>query len=229
MATEVRIAEMALSRIGVARRFTGDVDGTLANCTDTSPAKELAQEWFSDVRQRALVEAPWTFARKYARLTVVEEDLVGTVQPWASHYQRAYGYPADCLRARRFARDPHSRFWAADTEPSHWPWRDLLWAFIVRVHDDETVILSNVAATDADLEYTEDVTDTARFPAMFTSAFAWLLGSEMVLPLAVDLQKAQLCHQMYRAESWKAAAHMLNEELPPPPADEEWIRSRGGL
>jgi hypothetical protein len=228
--TEIVICNMALSRIGVSEPLTGDEDGTLAACTDTSVAKSQCELFYERCRRRLMSAVPWPFARKFKTLTRVSD---GGTSPnreiWADEWQNAYGYPDDCLIARRFVNDKGLGYYRrAAYYESRLPWSDdNEWKFEVRVHDGDKVILTDVQPSDADLEYTEDLTDASRFTEPFASTLAWQLASELALPLDVNVSKAQAAKQAYYTELSEAAAYVFNEEQPPERGDEAFLNARG--
>jgi len=216
---------MALSRIGVSRPLQGDVDGTLANCTDDSVSKEQCDLFYERCRKRAMSFTPWTFARKFATL-VLNDD--GTDEIWEDEWENAYTYPADCLVARRFVNDKGLGYYRRTYDEGRWPWADENeWKFVVRTHNSTKVIMTDVDTDDADLEYTENLTDTSRFSEEFASALAWLLASEIALPLDVNVSKAQAAKQQWYLERGEAAATIFNEEIPPEKGDQAFLNARG--
>jgi hypothetical protein len=223
--TEVVIGNMALARIGVSRPLSGDQDGTLANCTDTSVEKEQLDLWYDQSRQRALTEYAWQFARKSVLLTQAS-DGVGEI--WDDEWDNAYELPTDCLMARRFVNDRGLGYYRYGCSEGIWPWGDdSEWKFVIRAHKGAKVILTDVSTADANLEYTENVTDVTRFTRPFAAGLAWLIASELALPLDVNVGKAQAALQTYYATAQQAAAFSANEEIPLPQGDQQFLNARG--
>lgn len=213
-------------RIGVSRPLDGDADGTLANCTEDSAAKDALDRLYARCRDRVLIEWPHTFARKFATLTLADD---GTDEAWEDEWDFAYEYPADCMKARRFVSDNGWGYYHWGSVEWNWPFSvQDEWRFVVRVHDGAKVILTDVDEEDADLEYTEQVTDLDRWTEPAASALAWLLASEIALPLAVDPTKARMAYQMYMEEIWRAAAHQANERVEGPEEDSMFVSARRG-
>ena len=223
--TEVVIGNMALARIGVSRPLSGDIDGTLANCTDTSVEKEQLDLWYDQSRQRALTEFPWQFARKFVALTQAS-DGVGEI--WDDEWDNAYEYPTDCLMARRFVNDRGLGYYKYGCSEGIWPWsEEYEWKFVVRSHNNAKVIMTDVQTSDANLEYTGNVIDVTRFTRPFAAGLAWLIASELSLPLDVNAGKAQAALQVYYATANQAAAFSANEEIPLPQGDQQFLNARG--
>lgn len=84
--TEVQIANLALSRIGIAR--------TISALTDSDQEAVTCNLWYAPLRDEVLTAYPWPFTQKYVTLGLVEED---PNDDWAYSYR----YPSDCLIARR--------------------------------------------------------------------------------------------------------------------------------
>lgn len=230
--TEVTVCNMALNRIGVSRELDGDVDGTLANCTDTSLEKELCDRWYARARNSVLEAHPWTFARKYVTL-VLNDD--GTGEIWTDEWANAYTYPSDCLKIRRFVNDVGAGVEGGGYSHGHLGTRYFgsgafgQWRYVVRVHDSTKVILTDVATGDADIEYTYEATDASMFTESFASCLAWKLGSEIGIALDANPARSTQALQMYLGELKAAAASMLNEELPHRDGDGEFLQARDDL
>lgn len=232
--TEVSICEMALRRIGVAQRFEGvTASGTLADCTDTHPNKLLCDVVYPEKRDIHLESFPWQPFRAYERLVLFDDnvnDSTDVLHPWGQEWRFAYRFPAGMLRMRRFVNDSNWRLYRGWYWDSYiWPWQEREWAFVIREHEDDKIILTDVAPENADAEFTKAVTDATRFQGTWADALGWLVAAELALVIAVDAQnKGQMAAQMYEQMFWKAAALAKNEEIPYPEGDEHFIRSRGG-
>lgn len=228
--TEVDIAEMALDRLGISKPLSGDADGTLANCTDSSLEKSVIDRWYARCRNATLEAYPWTFARKYATLTLADN---GDGEAWEDEWDNAYVYPSDCLRVRRFVNDvnsgyvgpgylgPYARSWEGS-----WA-HDWAWRFVIRIHDGAKAILCNVDSTDAKIEYTFEATDASLYTEQFASVLAWRLAHEAAAALDVNPTRSQRALEMFVYESARAAAAMSNEENSPRNDDGDFLRARG--
>ena len=226
--TEIVVADMALSRIGISRQLT-DVDGTLANSTDTGKELPVCVQWYERCRNKALETFPWTFARAYTTL-VLNDDGDGEI--WTDEWDNAYDYPADCLKIRRFVNDrgvwDYGLFGqAGGTFPVNFVGLPE-WRYEVKILSGSKVIMTDVAEADADIEYTQLITDATLYTEQFASALAWQLAAEIATPLSVDLKRREDALRMYSLEMQAAAASMLNEEIPrDEDPDLDFINARG--
>lgn len=164
MASDVQICNMALSHIGSEARVSS------ISPPDGSVEAGHCATFYDIARTELLEPGNWAFALKRASLAQVTNP--STV--WAY----AYTKPADCLRPLRILRPS-----IAITVFT----QDL----VVEPHTDDRdsapydieggVILTN--EPDAVLVYVQDVTDSTKFPASFTSTFSYLLGSYLSGPI----------------------------------------------
>ena len=164
MASVVQICNMALSHIGS--------DARVASISPPDGSVEAGHcATFYDIARTEMLEpGNWAFSLKRAALAQVTNP--STV--WAY----AYAKPADCQRALRILRpsiavtvftqdlrvEPHTD--DRDTAP-----------FDI----EGEVILTN--EPDAKLVYVQDVTDSTKFPASFTSALSYLLAGYLAGPI----------------------------------------------
>lgn len=222
--TEVVIANMALALIGTGRPLT-DVDGTIANSTDNTAEKRQAALWYERSRNAVLEAFPWPFARGYATL-VLNDD--GEDDIWGNEWDYAYDYPADCLRIRRFVNDLSAGLAGFDyplAGRDNQNTGDSRYHYVVRLHDGDKVILTNVPEDDAQIEYTRLITDVELYTEQFALALAWLLGSRLASTLE-NADRAASAMQNYEYEIRRAWAASRNEEAPRDPPDGEFVLSR---
>jgi len=164
VASVVQICNMALSHIGSEARVSS------ISPPDGSVEAGHCATFYDLARTELLEPGNWAFGLKRAALAQVTNP--STI--WAY----AYAKPADCQRALRILRPS-----IAITVFT----QDL----VVEPHTDDRdsapfdiegqVILSN--EPDAVLVYSQDVTDSTKFPASFTSALSYLLASYVAGPL----------------------------------------------
>lgn len=164
MASVVQICNMALSHIGSEARVSS------ISPPDGSVEAGHCAMFYDLARTELLEPGNWAFALKRAALAEVTNP--STV--WAY----AYAKPSNCLRALRILRPS-----IAATVFT----QDLL----VEPHTDDRgtapfdiegdVVLTN--DPDAVLLYVQDVTDSTKFPASFTSALSYLLASYLAGPI----------------------------------------------
>ena len=227
--TEVTIANMALSRLGRGTLLTGDVDGTLANCTDTSYAKDLLDLWYARKRDALLEMYPWTFARKYTTLTLND---AGSGEVWEDEWDNAYTYPSDAARSVRFVQDVGVGYGYGGYGYGHAVesrYRPMPWPFVVAIHDGAKRILTDVPEADAKVEYTALVTTASDFTEEFASGLAWLLAAEVGRPLSVDERRVGAAEEMARLVLIGAAASNRNETELRPESDGGFLQVRWGV
>lgn len=164
MASDVQICNMALSHIGSEARVSS------ISPPDGSVEAGACATFYDMARTEMLEPGNWAFSLKRATLA----QLTNPSTVWAY----AYAKPSNCLRALRILRPS-----IAVTVFT----QDLM----VEPHTDDRdsapfdiegeVILTN--EPNAVLVYVQDVTDSTKFPASFTSALSYLLGSYLAGPI----------------------------------------------
>lgn len=202
MSSDVEIANMALAHIGV-----GNFISNLA--TDDSDEADAVNSFLETVRAQTLRDFPWPFATKTATLGLVEEDPNDGLE-WGF----SYGYPSDCLEARRIPSGVRM-----DTVVSRVPFR-------IGYDGSQKLIYTDIE--DAQLEYTVLVTDPTIYPPDFVMAMSYRLAWHIASRLANDYspQMSTGLMQMYAMQIAKAKANAANEESSDRPADSEWISGR---
>lgn len=164
MASVVQICNMALSHIGSEARVSS------ISPPDGSVEAGHCATFYDLARTELLEPGNWAFSLKRAPLAEVTNPSTA----WAY----AYAKPSNCLRALRILRPSIGITVFA---------RDLAFAH----HADDSgsasfdvegdVLFTN--APDAVLVYVQDVTDSTKFPASFTSALSYLLASYLAGPI----------------------------------------------
>lgn len=226
--TEIIVANMALSRIGISRSITTDGTGLLVNATNASLELTACTFWFSRCRDRVLADFPWTFARKYTTLTLADD---GTGEVWVDEWDNAYTYPSDCLHIRRFVTGAGAGTSHGADDVQYGPLSESLdtaWPYVVRQHAGVQVILTDVAEADAKIEYTARVTDQTLWTEQYGSVLAWLLAAEIAMPLSVSGDRRDTALRYYDYELRLARANSANEERQHREPDGPFIRARGG-
>jgi hypothetical protein len=227
--SEIVICHMALRQLGSNETITDGGDGTIAGSTDTGKLKRLCEEFYAHCRDTLLSEMHPTFARKFATLVQADD---GTGEIWADEWDYAYTYPADSLILRRFVNDVGVGVygWGEAYDSGRWValgQRDYAWRYVVRHHDGAKVILADVDSADADMEYTERVTDTTRFTAPFDEALYLELAAKLARPLNRSDRLVEIQRDAYRAKRM-AMALMSNEEAPRDRDVSKYHAARGG-
>ena len=202
--SDVLICNQALSRIG-----NGQVIASIAEASTEAAACSLHLD---TCRERLLAESPWPFATSYATLALVSED---PNEDWGY----AYRVPVDCITVRRV-------FPAFDSAGVGGDGRAMVGRTVFTIGHDTAGRLLLCDLEGAGLEYTARVTNPSFYPPSFVSALAWLLASEIAMPLARDSKVVMMALQMYGMELGHAKSLAANERTPDAVPDVEAIRVR---
>jgi hypothetical protein len=155
---------MALSHIGSEARVS-----SISPPDGSTEAGHCAM--FYDLARTELLEpGNWAFSLKRAA-------LAGVTNP-SGAWAYAYAKPSNCLRALRILR-PSIAAAVLTRNLAFEPHTDDRGGAAFDVEGD--VILTN--EPDAVLLYVQDVTDSTKFPASFTSALSYLLASYLAGPI----------------------------------------------
>lgn len=195
-ATEVTIANMALSMLGVTIQLTGS---TIASNTGSVAAQQAAL-WYAQSRQWAFRDYSWAVARRFAEMTLVDEDD-GT-QAWSGRWRYQYRYPTSALAVHAVRAPGEGR----KTNPPN--------QFEISSDATGWLVYTDVGVpTDGDAiaEYTIDVTDTTLFDDKFETALAGLLAFRMAAGMAADPAKARDAFLLYQTEKLSAQRSDANE------------------
>lgn len=163
MASAVQICNQALSHVGSEARVSS------ISPPDGSVEAGYCAAFYDLARTELLEPGNWRFALK--RTPLAETTNLSTA--WAY----AYALPSDCLRPLRILRTSLAlTVFTQDRVTAHTDDRDSA-PFDI----EGEVLYSN--EPDATLLYSRDLTDTTKFTASFTSAFAYLLAAYLAGPI----------------------------------------------
>lgn len=199
MLSATAICNLALIRIGIGQQIS-DID------TEESQEAKTCRALYVHVRDSVLEDFAWPFATKYFTLSVVEENPNGD---WLYSYRT----PTDCLRARRIVSGLGLPVDAGAPI-----------AFALGMDDNGSLIYSN--QDNAVLQYTFRAEEEAFFPPSFDSAFAWMLASEIAMPLAVRESLMENARQKYIASVSVSRANQLNQQDLGDLPEADYIRAR---
>lgn len=222
--TEANICNMGLARLGVTEYITD-----LAS--DQSEEAETCNIFYAQLRDACLAAFPWPFATRRATLA----PLAG--EPARDGWQYVFAVPDGCLKPRKiwptgvnislFNAYPNAGLVNSVISMNpRTPRSDQRIPFAIEkaTADDSQVLLCDLET--AVLFYTARVVDPARFPPMFTEAFAWLIAAEVAMPLTKKTDKAEWARKMYETkirEAWADALSTGQEDVVP---DSEMITGR---
>lgn len=199
MASEVDICNLALG-------FLGDS----ATVSNLSPPEGSAQAGhcsrFYPIARNSLLELhPWGFASKRVALSLLSTAPTNS-------WEYAYAVPADAINLLAVldpeALDDYSAGLELNGNPGMVP--PAAGSYTPQPYTIETLNGADVLLTNQEnavLRYTALVTDTTKFPPLFTEALAWLLASKLAGPLLKGdggVKMAQSCLKQFQA--WYAQA-----------------------
>lgn len=201
MASSTEICNFALSHLGVGK--------SIANLdTERSEESNVCRLFFETARDATLRDFAFPFATKIAALALVEEEP-------NTDYGYSYQVPTDCLKIHRILSGTRN-----DTRQS-------------RVHyklsygDAGTVVLTD--AESAVIEYTVQVTDTARFTPDFILCLSFRLAAYISSRITGGdpFKVGDRALRAYEMELNKAKLSAINEEQDEEVPESEFIRDRG--
>jgi hypothetical protein len=195
--SQVQISNLALAHIGVSQ--------FIAAPNEKSKEANICALFFEQVRDNLLESLEWNFASRRVKLA----QTTSAITNWLYAYQ----VPTDCIAARRLVM-PGMRMLPSESRIP----------FEIGSDGKQTVILTD--QENAELIYTERVTDPNRFAPSFVTALSWYLAAEIAMPLAVSTQLADRAAKMAQAAFNSAAASDLQQEQEDNPPESEFIRAR---
>lgn len=199
MASIIEICNIALSRLGNSR--------TINSLQEQSKEAGLCDLHYDSALKEVLSDFDWNFATKRVALA-----NTGNAPP---DWQFAYRYPTDCLRIIQIMlpgmRNPPER---------------MRIQYQVGSDSDGTGRLIYTDQPEAWLQYIGNVTDPNMFDALFRSALAWKLASEIGMPLASAPNLVQNALTMYSQIIRSAGSHSMNESQEPVEPDSEFTSAR---
>jgi len=197
-ATEVRIANLALLRVGV----TALIDSLNEASTEARAVKAA----YVPARDEVLASHKWTFATRRAQLAAVAGVKV---KGWAG----VFALPADFLQ--------DVDVWAGMRTPSS---RGRA-RYALEHGPDGQVLLTDEPSPE--LRYIARVSNAARYPPLVVEALAWRLACDLVLSLPVRPELGPMCFARYQQALGAARATDLRAGQEDEPPESEFITVRG--
>lgn len=202
MASEVDIANLALSRLGD--------DATVASLypPEGSMQAEHCARFYPLARDTLLEMHAWSFATRRAQLAALSAPV--------QHWDYAYAIPADCMVILAVlppdaADDYQVQEYRRETAPN----------------GNAIVITNQPAAT---LLYQARATDTTKFSPLFIDTLAWLLASYLAGPILKGDAGMKASQQFYMAALQtlgRATASDANQQHGQPAHNPGWMSARG--
>ena len=175
--------------------------------TEKTTAAMACNAIYEQSRDTVLRAHNWGFAKVNAPLALL---AVSAPTNWAY----AYAYPADCLMLRAMVV-PGSRYMGTEN------------AVPFEVQNVAGVKAIVTDQMNAEIIYTCRVEDLNLWDPLAISALAYLIGSEVAMPLAIQSALAQAARQGYAQALMAAAGADANESHQGPLPDCEFVRARG--
>jgi hypothetical protein len=208
--TELEIINLALVAAGETKQLAGALE------TASGPVAAVGRTFYPQRRDELLedVGVRWPFASRRAVLAELT-DVART------DWRYVYALPSDCRTAHRIVRagqrwtDERIPFaLEAGDPPADAPEDDPLAG-----EPSGQVLLCDEPA--AELLYTANVTNPARFSALFCAALAERLAVDFATHITKKADLAQLAERRYLAALGRAQVHAASQGQrdPPPPPD----------
>jgi hypothetical protein len=201
------ICNLAVSHLAISKEIQ-DLD------TEKSKEAQACRRFYETARDKVLRDYPWPFATVIVTLELVT-DFTQQATPPIPEWAFAYRMPSDCLRDRRILSGLRT-----DDRQSRVSYR---------IVPDGQGLLIYTNMQNAQLEYTQRVTEVGRFMPDFTMALSFLLAA-YIAPRVTSVDQVELrknTYLMYQVELINARANAANEEQPDEEPDSEFVRERG--
>lgn len=219
MASEVGICNKALSRLGI--------DQLIESLDDPNSRARQCKLHYAETRDEVLADFPWNFAQSVVALSPVS----GVEVPGWGY---VYRYPTDCLQAHVVtdevgARVPVGAAWLSCDVWNYDAQFPVDARMPFRVMADPVTSGAKILVTDVEAAYlwfTKRVTDPNQMSALFRSALAWKLATEIALGVKADGRLHQNAIEKYVWTVSQGQAHSLNEERPDRPRVSPSIAAR---
>lgn len=198
-------SETDLCNLALAHLANGNL---ITSLTERSAEARACNQFYAQVRDEVLRDAPWPCTTTFADLAMVEED---PTEEWAFSYRE----PADCLVLRRI----RSGLTRNDDPTSRVPWRK---------GSDTQGGLIYTDQSEATCEYSRRESDVTRYPPDLVQAIAALLAT-YIAPKVTGGDQFKLggrAFQLYQALIARARANMANESQPDLEPDSPSIAAR---
>lgn len=195
----VKIANMALSRIGVMRW----IDSLDENTSEAMAAKQ----WWEHCRDEVLAHFPWPFATK--RMEPATLDVEN------SQWDLVYALPADALAINDVVAKGRSR---SIREDQRLPWR-------LEHADGQRVLVCDYP--DVEVVYTARIETVSLYPPEFVDALAWRLAKEFAACLVNSPKMVEYAEARYMMELARAGGSQAGQSKKDVDPRPDWLAGRG--
>lgn len=166
MASSVDICNLALGRLGI--------DQNLNSLDQNTRNARMCRKFYDPLRKSVLREHDWIFAEAIVSLALASDEE-------HPDYEFAYGYPSNCLKAKRIINVNGKA--VLDYEVS------------LSASGTKKILYTNVES--AQLAYTVDITDANVFDDNFIDALAWRITAELAVPIKGSPSTGQYSQEQY--------------------------------
>ena len=205
MATAVDIVNMALQRIGSAKK--------VASLEEASPEAATGAFWYAMHRDAALSSYAWPWATRRVQLQRLDTGT-SPVEPPHSGWACVYALPDECLTALYL--------WTGRRNPP--PELRVPFTVALAANSEARVLLTDMA--NAELVYVARLTDASRFPPLFAQALSYLVAAELARTLRKDEALAARMEGLWEVAKARAAASAANQAQGDEPPLPDYIRAR---
>lgn len=195
MASRIQIYNMALGRAGVTREVSGPDEDSVEAIT--------CRRYYETVRDTALRDFAWPFARRYHTLNLIQTDP-------SDEWGYSYRYPSACIKALYLVTGIRN----SATPP---PWE--------LGHDDQGRLIYTDAAK-AVLRYVARITNDELFDESHADAIAWGLAAEIAVALGRSDAEYKRAINQYLYRKGMAQSVAANEGQRDEDPDPESVRAR---
>lgn len=183
------------------------ISNTIASFTEKTNEAAACGAFYNQVRDMCLRDFPWNFATVIVDLALVENTP--NVE-WAFSYQ----VPNDCLRVRRILNGVSRR--------------EIDWTRIPYRVVAERLLWTDLA--NAQLEYTQLITDSTQYPPDFVEMLSLSLAGHIAprVTRGDQFKLGDRAIKLYEVRREAAQINDLSEERPDIPRDSDMINTREG-
>lgn len=201
MAAKTDICNMALSRCGISKMI-GNIE------TEKSNEALQCKLWYDQCRREILQARDWNIARERIALA-----LTSGTPPTNWTYE--YTYPNRCVAVRGLV-----------VPGLPWPRKEMRSPFEIGNNGSQVVLWTDLA--EAECVFTFDLEDTTVFQPFFISALAYLIASEISIPLTTKPDLSEQARKAYAYMLRQAAIEDAKEGETGAEPETEYLSARNG-
>jgi len=201
MSSKTEISNMAISHLGIGKE--------IANLeSEKSEEAKACRRFYETAKEGVLADLDWSFATKFVTLNLIEENP-------SDEWRYCYKYPVDCINIRRIISGRR-----IDTKESTIPFR---------IVTDTSGLVIYTDQSNAEIEYTRNLTNAGLFSSEFDLALSFrlasLIGARLTGGDPFKIKQDMLIQ--YEIELGRAKKKNMNEEASDRDQESDLIRARG--